>query len=131
MPLVRISLRKGKSPQHLSALAEGVHQALRAAFGVPENNKFTLIHEHEDSAFICDPSYFGVERSHDLVVIQITVNDTRNAAQKADLFKAITHHLAIDPGLRPEDCYINLLEVKAENWSLGNGEQQYGPKPAP
>ncbi len=129
MPLVRISLRKGKSPQHLAALAEGVHQALRAAFGVPENNKFTLIHEHEDAAFICDPGYYGIERSADLVVIQITVNDTRNTEQKQALFAAITHHLAIDPGLRPEDCYISLLEVKAENWSLGNGLAQYA-KPA-
>ena len=129
MPLVRISLRMGKSPQHLSALAEGVHQALRAAFGVPETNKFTLIHEHDPAAFICDPHYFGIERSDDLVVIQITVNDTRTAEQKAALFASITHHLAIDPGLRPEDCYVSLLEVKAENWSLGNGVAQYAPKP--
>jgi 4-oxalocrotonate tautomerase len=28
-------------------------------------------------------------------------------------------------GLRCEDVFINLVEVKKENWSLGNGEAQY------
>jgi 4-oxalocrotonate tautomerase len=30
-------------------------------------------------------------------------------------------------GLRREDVVINLVEVKKENWSFGNGEAQYAP----
>jgi len=28
-------------------------------------------------------------------------------------------------GVRPEDVLINLVEVKKENWSFGNGIAQY------
>lgn len=28
-------------------------------------------------------------------------------------------------GVRPEDVFINLVEVKKENWSFGNGVAQY------
>jgi len=33
--------------------------------------------------------------------------------------------LARNPGLRPQDLMINLVETAWENWSFGNGEAQY------
>jgi 4-oxalocrotonate tautomerase len=30
-----------------------------------------------------------------------------------------------EAGLRPEDVFINLVEVPKENWSFGNGMAQY------
>ena len=33
--------------------------------------------------------------------------------------------MAADPGVRPQDVFINLVEVLPENWSLGNGVAQY------
>ena len=39
------------------------------------------------------------------------------------------HHghalLAQEPGLKPQDLFINLVEVVWENWSFGNGKSQY------
>ena len=29
------------------------------------------------------------------------------------------------PGVRPEDVFVNLVEVAKENWSLGHGLAQY------
>ena len=55
------------------------------------------------------------------MVIQITVSDTRSVEQKKQLFRRIADHLAESPGLRREDIFINLLEVKKENWSFGKG----------
>jgi hypothetical protein len=37
----------------------------------------------------------------------------------------VTEKLGADPGLRPEDVFINLLETRAENWSFGHGVAQY------
>jgi hypothetical protein len=31
-------------------------------------------------------------------------------------------------GVRPQDVFINLVEVARENWSFGNGEMQYAPQ---
>ena len=45
--------------------------------------------------------------------------------QRKALYKAIADGLAAKPGIRPEDVLINLIEVKKENWSYGNGVAQY------
>jgi phenylpyruvate tautomerase PptA (4-oxalocrotonate tautomerase family) len=46
-------------------------------------------------------------------------------AQKQALYKAIADGLSEQLGLRREDVFITLVEVKKENWSFGNGIAQY------
>jgi len=125
MPLVRISLKRGKPPAHRQAIAEGVYQALRETFTVPEGDRFVTISEHDGDDFIYDPDYLGIHRTDDLVFIQITVSNTRPREQKQQLYRRIAEKLTEKPGLRPEDIFINLLEVLPENWSFGHGEAQY------
>ncbi len=59
------------------------------------------------------------------MIVQITRSHTRDLARKRALYRGIVDNLTRDPGLRPEDVFINLVEVKAENWSFGNGLAQY------
>jgi phenylpyruvate tautomerase PptA (4-oxalocrotonate tautomerase family) len=59
------------------------------------------------------------------VIIQITWNEGRTVEQKKALYKTIAQGLTATPGIRPEDVLINLVEVKKENWSFGNGVAQY------
>ena len=125
MPLVRISLKKGKPAAYREAIAEGVYQALRETFNVPEGDRFVTISEHEDGTFIYDPNYLGIRRTDDLVIIQLTVSNTRPREQKQALYKRIVEKLTDRPGLRSEDVFINLVEVLPENWSFGNGVAQY------
>ena len=125
MPLVRISLRRGKSAAHLAALRNGIYRAMIDVFNVPENDRYILIHQHEAEEFDCDPHYLGIERSADLVIVQIACNNTRTVAQKQAFYRRVAENLAADPGLRPEDLFINLLETAKENWSFGNGVAQY------
>ena len=125
MPLVRISLRRGKSPAHLAALRKGIYQAMREVFNVPENDRFILVSQHDADEFDYDPNYLGIARSDDLVIVQITCNSGRTVDQKQALYRGIAEKLSADPGLRPEDVFINLVEVAKENWSFGNGVAQY------
>ncbi|MEW9571920.1 tautomerase family protein [Rhodanobacter sp. Si-c] len=125
MPLVRISLRRGKSAAQLAALRNGIYEAMRETFNVPEDDRFILVHQHDAEEFDCDPHYLGIERSDDLVVVQIACNDTRTVAQKQEFYRRVAEKLAADPGLRPEDVFINLLETAKENWSFGHGIAQY------
>ena len=80
---------------------------------------------HDQNGFIYDPEYFNIARTDDLVLIQMTVSNTRTVEQKKALYRRITERLAKDPGLRPQDVFINLLEVVKENWSFGQGQAQY------
>ena len=59
------------------------------------------------------------------MLIQLTVTNSRNVDQKKALFARIVELLAQQPGLRPQNVFINLLEVQKENWSFGNGVAQY------
>lgn len=125
MPLVRISLRGGKPDDYKSALADGVYSAMRATFNVPDEDRFVVISEHRPSEFHFSKTYLDIQRSDDLVIIEITANNTRTLDQKKALFAAIADNLASKPGLRREDVFINLVEVAKENWSFGNGIAQY------
>ncbi len=125
MPLVRIDLRRGKSPAYRNAICDGVYRALRETFNAPENDRFEIVSEHEPDNFVRPPSYLGIAYSDDLVIIQITVSDTRSREQKQALFARIAALLAENPRLRKEDVFINLIECKTENWSFGDGIAQY------
>ena len=98
---------------------------MREAFAVPADDRFMLVTQHDAEDFDYDPRYSGIDRSDDLVIIQLTVSDTRSIEQKKAFFRSIAGRLAEHPGIRPQDGFINLVEVKKENWSFGNGEAQY------
>jgi phenylpyruvate tautomerase PptA (4-oxalocrotonate tautomerase family) len=125
MPLARVSLRRGKPAAYRKAILEGLYQALRETFEVPEGDRFMTVTEHDRDDFVYDANYLGIQRSDDLVIIQITVSNTRPTAQKQKLYRRIVERLTENPGLRPEDIFINLLEVLPENWSFGHGVAQY------
>ncbi|MCA8933083.1 MAG: tautomerase family protein [Rhodospirillaceae bacterium] len=126
MPLVRISLRSGKPPAYKRALADGVYSALTDAFDVPPEDRFILVHEHDVAGFHYSPSYMDVARSDDVVFFQIACSNTRSLETKKRFFKRLVDVLVERPGLRPEDVFINLVEVGGmENWSFGHGVAQY------
>ncbi|KJV26672.1 tautomerase family protein [Luteibacter yeojuensis] len=124
MPLVRIDIRKGKDAAYRTALGHAVHDAL-VAIGAPQDDRFQVIAEHDAAGLVYDPDYLGIHRTDDVVFVQITFNDTRTLEQKKALFKHIVENMARSPGVKPGDVLINLVEVKKENWSFGNGEMPY------
>lgn len=124
MPLVRIDLRKGKSDAYRQDIGRVVYEALLSV-GVPKDDRFQVISEHDAANFVFDPNYLGVRRSDDLVMIQITWSEGRTVEQKKALYKAIADGLAVKLSLRREDVFVSLVEVRRENWSFGNGVAQY------
>ena len=125
MPLVRIALREGTSPEYRRAIADGVHQAMIDAMAIPPDDRFQVISEYSAENLIYDPRYLGIKRSDRVVFVQITLSAGRKPGQKRALYKRIAELLAKAPGVRPEDVVINLVEVAWENWSFGNGVAQY------
>jgi len=125
VPLVRIDLRKGKTAAYKKAIGDAIYRAMRETFTVPEEDRFMVVTEHDEDGFFYSRSYFNIDRTDNLVIIQITVTNSRNRDQKQALFARIVELLAEQPGARPQDVFINLLEVDKENWSFGNGFAQY------
>ena len=125
MPLINIAMRAGKPAAYRQAIFDTLYRALRETFNVPEDDQFMTITEHDAANFRYSTTYLGVARSDDVVFIQITANNTRGLEQKKALFARTAQLLGESPGLRPEDVFINIVEVAKENWSFGHGLAQY------
>jgi phenylpyruvate tautomerase PptA (4-oxalocrotonate tautomerase family) len=125
MPLVRIDIRQNPDPNFARRIGEQVYAALRSCIDVPEHDNFQILNEHDGEHFVYDPQYLGIQRSDDVVFIQITISEGRSVEKKQLLFKTIAEGLHARLGIRLEDVFVNLLEVKKENWSFGNGVAQY------
>jgi Tautomerase enzyme. len=125
MPLVRIDLPRGKSPEYRRGLGDVVYEAMIQTINVPVNDRFVILTEHAPESLILDRTYLGIERSADCVVIQVFLNEGRTTELKKAFYRAVADGLNQRLGLRKQDVFINLVEVKKENWSFGNGEAQY------
>ncbi|MGA7632960.1 MAG: tautomerase family protein [Terriglobales bacterium] len=125
MPLVRIDLLAGKTPEYHAQIGQVVYQAMVETLNVPKDDRFQIIADHSRGNLIFDRDYLGIHRSDDCVVLQITLNGGRTVEMKQRFYKAVADGLHETLKLRPEDVVINLVEVQKENWSFGNGEAQY------
>ena len=115
----------GKPADYRSAIADVVYQAMISVLNVPKDDRFQVIAEHSDGDLVIDPTYLGIERTSDCIIIQVALNEGRSVEMKQAFYKAVADGLHDRIGLRREDVFMNLVEVKKENWSFGNGEAQY------
>ena len=125
MPLVTISLRKGKSVAHKRAIADAVHAALQEYMNVPARDRFQMIHEFDADHLIFDHNYLDIERSDDTVFIQVILSVGRATEVKQAFYAGLAKKLQENPGLRAQDISIHLVENTREDWSFGNGVAQY------
>lgn len=125
MPLVRISFMKGKPVGFGRRIGEIVYRSMVDTINVPANDNFQIITEHDAGGLIYDAGYLGIPRTDGIIVIQVTLNEGRTIEAKKAFFKTVADRLNAELKVRKEDVLINLVEVKKENWSFGNGVAQY------
>ena len=122
MPLVRITLDAALEPPTRRAIADGVHEGMVSALGIPRADHFQIIEPRTADELIFDEDYLGASRRQ-VVFIQIHLVRGRTVDQKKALYRAIAGNLE-HAGVRPGDVFIQLTETGREDWSFGNGEAQ-------
>lgn len=127
MPLVRIALRHGREAGFGRKIGDVVYRKMQETLNVPPKDNFQVITEHDSNNLVYDPTYLDVQRTDGIVIIQITLNEGRALEVKKSFYKALAEALHNELRIRREDVFINLVEVKKENWSFGNGIAQYAP----
>ena len=130
MPLVRISLVRGKPESYRRKVGDAIHRALVDTINVPPLDRFQILTEHAPGDIVYDSNYLGIARTSDILIVQITLSVGRTLEQKRALYRRIAANLNAAVGLRPQDAWINLVEVAKENWSFGNGLASYAPTEA-
>jgi phenylpyruvate tautomerase PptA (4-oxalocrotonate tautomerase family) len=124
VPLVRIATNRDPILKFGRRTGDLVHQALTEALGIPEGDHFQVIADAPGTV-VYDPDYLGVQRTDDIVLIQITLARGRTTDQKKALYARIAELLHSGLGVRPDDVLINLIEVGPQDWSFGNGKAQF------
>jgi phenylpyruvate tautomerase PptA (4-oxalocrotonate tautomerase family) len=124
MPLVKIYARDNKNDAELRAIGDGVHEALVEQANVPADDRFQILNRLDRDLIVTHPSYGGVNRSEDVVIIEITLNAGRTVEIKKKLYADIAARLE-RLGVRPDDILVSLIEVTKENWSFGGGRATY------
>ena len=116
MPLVKISLRKGRSPEYKRAILDGVHAALVEAFRIPDHDRHQQIYELDSDNFEISPP-----KSDRFVVIEIIAFQGRSPDAKKKLYAAIVQNLGKSPGIAGDDILIIVHEPPLENWGIRGG----------
>jgi 4-oxalocrotonate tautomerase len=125
MPLVRISVSSDVTHTQLEAIGNAVHEAMVQTFNVPQPDKFQVLTRHAVGELVCTPGFLGVAHGSAVAFVQITCAEGRTQEVKKALYAKIASLVAAAGAVRAADVVINLLEVKRENWSFGNGVAQY------
>lgn len=126
MPFVRIDVMEGASSRFKAQISDAVHSALVEKFNVPADDRFQVIHVHQPDEMVYAPAYLGIAHSKAIVFIQITCNEGRTLELKKALYARIAELITEHTEIGKNDVIVNLVEVKKENWSFGNGVAQYG-----
>jgi len=135
MPLVRISMVKGRTHEERKTIANCVHDALVESIGIPPDDRFQVVTEYgyEESApdetprlnMFWDPHYLDIERTSGIIFVQVFLRKGRTVEQKQAFYKRTVELLAERAKMRPQDVMITLSENDVADWSFGNGIAQY------
>ena len=122
MPLVTLTVRRGKDAAFKSAVLNAVHKALVAS-GVPEADRFHRVLELSADDFRYDASYpdLANPRTDDFVLIEVLLSAGRSVKIKRKIAVDLIDALRQAPGLDPDDVMLVFKETTWENWSFGGG----------
>ena len=115
MPLVKVSLLKGKSKEEKEALLDAIHAALIEAFKIPENDRNQRIFEFE-------PENFDIPegKTSNYTLIEIVAFPGRSLDAKRKLYQTIVQNLK-ELDIQPSDLLIVLKEPPLDNWGVRGG----------
>ncbi|NPT53073.1 tautomerase family protein [Paraburkholderia elongata] len=122
MPLVRVTMIKGKSPEYIKKMSDSIYEALVEAYQMPENDLFQIIEQLEPGDLIYDRRYgINGQRSDDFMIINIE-SDARRRDEKEAFLARLSDKLAASPGIARDDVFVRLsMNAGAEDWSFGSG----------
>jgi phenylpyruvate tautomerase PptA (4-oxalocrotonate tautomerase family) len=115
MPLVAISMRKGRSRALKQNIMEAVHSSLVEWFKIPAWDFNQRIHEFEEENF-----HIPEGKSGDYTIIEMTVFSGRSLDAKRSLYQAIVKKLEA-LGLPVQDVILVLNEPGLDNWGIRGG----------
>ena len=124
MPLVRIDVIEGRSPEQLRELCDAVQEVMEDVFAAPPRDRYQIVTQHRPGELICEDTGLALLRTDDLVVLQV-FEQGRSDEQKRALYAALAKRLRAASGLAPEDLVVTIAANTPADWSFGLGRAQF------
>jgi phenylpyruvate tautomerase PptA (4-oxalocrotonate tautomerase family) len=115
MPLVMIETRRGLSAETKRRLFDAVHDALVAAFKIPDHDRGQRLMEYSPEDFEIPPG-----KGERFTIVTIEAFAGRSLDAKRALYREIVERLET-AGVPKTDVFIVLKEIPTENWGLRGG----------
>ena len=129
MPLVRISMKKGRSVEDRRAIADCIHKALVETIGIPADDRFQVVTEYGSdgagSDLIYDPHYLGINRTDGIIFVQVFLRKGRTVEAKQEFYMRTVNLLSEMVQVHRQDVLITLSENDDADWSFAYGIAQY------
>ena len=124
MPLMRIDLVEGRTESEIAAISEAVHQAMLAAFKVPERDRYQIITELKPSRLVMEDTGLDIPRTDQRIMIQV-ITRPRPRDQKQAFYRIVCEELEKAAGIASTDVMVSMVENADEDWSFGLGRAQF------
>ena len=124
MPLLYVDLIEGRSPSEVRALLDAIHETVVEAFGVPERDRYQVVHTHPAHEIVTQDTGLGIERSDRQVILHV-VSRRRQRELKQKFYELLASRLADRCGLDSADLIVSITENDDEDWSFGYGRAQF------
>ena len=101
MPLVRIDVQAGRTPEQLRRLADTVQEVMLDVFAAPPRDRYQIITEHPVGHIIAEDTGLGLERT-DGVDGDPDLPAGPHAEQKQAAYEQLAKRLDAECGVRPD-----------------------------
>jgi len=124
MPLLCFDLIQGRSEKQIEMILAVTHEVLVKSFNVPERDRYQIVREHAPSRMIVEDTGLGIERTLNMLVLQVTTRP-RSRVMKQAFYKSLVEKLEAACGIAPSDVLVTFVTNTDEDWSFGFGRAQF------
>lgn len=124
MPLVRIDVQEGRTPEALRLIADTVQEVMLDVFAAPPRDRYQIITEHPVGHIIAEDTGLGLERTDGVTVIQI-FQQGRSEEQKKAAYRELALRLEERCGIASTDLVVSVVANGRQDWSFGLGRAQF------
>ena len=122
--MVRLDLIEGRNAAEIASLLDASHRALVSAFGIPERDRYQVVHEHRRANVVFQDTGLAIPRTDRVVLVSITTRP-RSETSKLAFFDELCRLLKVHCGIESSDVIVSIVTNADEDWSFGYGRAQF------
>ncbi|EPH59395.1 tautomerase enzyme [Enterococcus faecium 13.SD.W.09] len=125
MPLLKIDLVKGKSPEDIKVLLDCLHEAVLTAFIVPKGDRYQIVTQHEPYEMILEDTGLGFQRNPTEQIAITIISRPRTKESKELFYQLVAEKLYQNLQIDAKNILISFIENDDSGWSFGFGRAQF------